>query len=76
MMLTMPEPSADHLEALLPSLCAVIGRERGEDHRFMASLTLEEIADVRRHWSGGSIRRLRHVVEVVLRARDWFKVKH
>jgi hypothetical protein len=39
-------------------------------------MTAAEIADVRRHWDGGSVRRLRQVVDVVLGTRDHFEMKH
>jgi hypothetical protein len=74
--LTMREPSSDDLEGLLPSVCTLIARARGQDLRFLPPLTSEEIADVRRYWSGGSVRRLRQAVEVVLGARDCFEMKH
>ena len=76
LVLRMPEPGAEHLEALLPSLCLAMAREQGLDARFVPPMTAAEIADVRRHWAGGSVRRLRQVVEVVLGARDRFEMKH
>ena len=76
LVLTMPEPRSDDLAALLPSVCALIARAQGQDCCILPPLTLEEIADVQRHWDGGSVRRLRQVVEVVLGARDRFEIKH
>jgi hypothetical protein len=74
--LKMPEPGAEHLEAMLPSLCIAIAREQGLDERFVPPLTRAELADVRRHWGGGSIRQLRQVIEVILEARSLFVTKH
>ncbi|MPR09319.1 AAA family ATPase [Microvirga tunisiensis] len=76
LVLNMPEPGAEHLEAMLPTLCIAIAREQGLDEGFVPPLTFGEIADVRRHWGGGSIRRLRQIVEVVLGARGLFETKH
>ncbi len=76
LVLPMPGPSADHLEALLPTLCIAIAREQGLDERFVSPLTPDEIRDVRRHWTGRSVRRLRQVIEVVLGTRDCFEMKH
>jgi hypothetical protein len=76
LVLQMPEPAAEHLEALLPALCLAIAREQGLDGRFVSPMTAVEIADIRQYWDGGSIRRLRQVVEVVLGARDQFEMKH
>jgi hypothetical protein len=76
LVLQMPEPSAEHLEALLPSLCLAMAREQGLHPRFVPPMTAAEIADVRRYWDGGSVRRLRQVVDVVLGTRDHFEMKH
>jgi ATP-dependent Lon protease len=76
LVLQMPEPAAEHLEALLPSLCLAMAHEQGLDARFVPPMTAAEIADVRRHWDGGSVRRLRQVVDVVLGTRDHFEMKH
>ncbi|MBM1174554.1 AAA family ATPase [Microvirga arabica] len=76
LVLQMPEPAAEHLEELLPALCLAIAREQGLDGRFVPPMTAAEITDVRRYWDGGSVRRLRQVVEVVLGARDQFEMKH
>jgi ATP-dependent Lon protease len=74
--LKMPKPGTEHLEAMLPSLCIAIAREQGLDERFVPPLSSAEVDDVRWHWGGGSIRRLRQAIEVVLGARGLFETKH
>jgi ATP-dependent Lon protease len=49
---------------------AVIARERGLDRRWVMLLDNSEHAAVARHWCGGSVRRLRRIVEAVLHHRE------
>jgi ATP-dependent Lon protease len=65
-----PKPSADDLDALLPAVIADLARERGLDESWMPPLDGAEHAAVAHHWRGGSVRRLRRVVEAVLRERE------
>lgn len=65
-----PEPSAEHLDALLPSVLAAIAGEAGLDPRFHAPLDGVERTVLRARWRGGSVRRLRRAVEAVLRVRE------
>jgi ATP-dependent Lon protease len=65
-----PKPSADDLDALLPAVIADLARERGLDQSWMPPLDGAEHAAVAHHWRGGSVRRLRRVVEAVLRERE------
>jgi len=65
-----PEPGPEHLDALLPRLIEDIARERGVDVRFFPSLDSLERDVLRRRWRGGSVRRLRRMVEGVLRVRE------
>jgi ATP-dependent Lon protease len=67
---TFPKPSADDLDALLPAVIADLARERGLDIRWVAPLDSTERMAVATHWRGGSVRRLRRLVEAVLRERD------
>jgi ATP-dependent Lon protease len=76
LVLKMPKPGTEHLEAMLPSLYIAIAREQGLDQRFVPPLSSAEVDDVRWHWGGGSIRRLRQAIEVVLGARGLFETKH
>jgi ATP-dependent Lon protease len=65
-----PKPSADHLDALLPAVIADLARERGLDENWVPPLDGAEHAAVARYWRGGSVRRLRRIVEAILRERD------
>jgi ATP-dependent Lon protease len=65
-----PKPSADDLDALLPAVITDLARERGLDQRWVRPLDGVERTVVAQHWNGGSVRRLRRVVEAILRERD------
>jgi ATP-dependent Lon protease len=65
-----PKPGADDLDALLPAVVADIARERGLDRRWTPPLDVVERDAASVHWRGGSVRRLRRVVEAILRERD------
>jgi len=67
---TFPKPSADDLDALLPAVIADLARERGLDQSWVPPLDGAEHTAVARHWRGGSVRRLRRIVEAVLLERD------
>jgi ATP-dependent Lon protease len=67
---TFPKPEAGDLDALLPAIIADLASESGLDSRWVDPLAGFERDAVAAHWRGGSIRRLRRVVEIVLRARD------
>ena len=66
----LPMPTTDDLDALLPGLLQAIATERCVDARWIAPLDAVERAAIARHWSGGSIRRLLRILDVVLQARD------
>ena len=67
---TFPKPAADDLDALLPAVLADLARERGLDQSWVPPLDGIERRAVARHWRGGSVRRLRRIVEAILRERD------
>lgn len=71
-----PKPTADHIDALLPAVTADLATERGLDQRWVEPLTGFERDAVAAHWRGGSVRRLRRVVEIVLRARESAAVRN
>jgi ATP-dependent Lon protease len=65
-----PKPSATDLTSLLPAIIADLARERGLDNRWVEPLTGTECDTVAAHWRGGSVRRLRRVVEALLGVRE------
>jgi hypothetical protein len=67
---TFPKPSADDLDALLPAVIADLAKERGLDQSWVPPLDGAEHTAVARYWRGGSLRRLRRIVETLLRERD------
>jgi len=67
---TFPKPAPKDLDALLPAVIADLAGERGLDHRWVAPLDGIERNAVATHWRGGSVRRLRRLVEAILRERD------
>ena len=58
------------LDALLPAVIADLAQERGLHKDWVPPLDGVERAAVAQHWRGGSLRRLRRIVEAVLRTRD------
>ncbi|MGA2568429.1 MAG: AAA family ATPase [Pseudolabrys sp.] len=73
---TFPKPRVEHLDALLPPVIADLAAERGLDSRWIEPLCGEERDAIAAHWRGGSVRRLRRIVEVVLRAREKATVRN
>jgi len=67
---TFPKPAPKDLDALLPAVIADLAGERGLDSRWVAPLDGAERNAVATHWRGGSVRRLRRLVEAILRERD------
>jgi ATP-dependent Lon protease len=67
---TFPKPIANDLDALLPAVIADLARERGLDESWVPPLDGVERAAVTKNWRGGSVRRLRRIVEAILRERD------
>jgi hypothetical protein len=65
-----PEPRASDLDRLIPPVLADLASERSLDARWVAPLTPSERALVAQRWQGGSVRRLRQFIDVILRARD------
>ena len=68
--LEFPEPRAEDLASLLPTIINELARERGLDARWIAPLTIVERETLGAHWRGGSVRRLARLVEVVVRERE------
>ena len=65
-----PKPRPADIELLLPAVTAEIAKERGLDERWIAPLAQDEITAIRRFWHGGSVRKLRRVVEAMINARE------
>jgi ATP-dependent Lon protease len=74
--IAFPKPCAADLDALLPAVLADLGSERRLDPRWMAPLSGDERDLVADHWRGGSVRQLRRILEVILRARDQDAVRN
>lgn len=66
----LPKPAPEHLEALLPAILADLAREKGLHPAFHAPLDGIELTILRGRWGGGSVRRLRRMVDGVLRVRE------
>jgi hypothetical protein len=65
-----PEPGQDHLPTLSRQIIADLLAAQGLDHRWISSLDEIEIEAVTKAWPGGSLRKLRRVIEVVLASRS------
>ncbi|MBA1159232.1 AAA family ATPase [Microvirga mediterraneensis] len=72
----IPSPGPNHLDALASSLARDLCQARGLDERWYVPLTGAEMDLLRAHWTGGSIRVLRRLVQVVLNARDTSAFRH
>ncbi len=68
--LRVAEPTIAHLIPLARTIVAELARESGDDIRFYPDLSDVELAIVERLWRGRSIRRLRRIIEVVVRRRE------
>jgi len=67
---TFPKPGAGDLDALLPAVMVDLAKERELDQRWIQPLDEAEHVAVAKLWQGGSVRRLRRIVEIILRERD------
>ena len=65
----VPEPGPEHLGVLAPRLARAVCRETGLDEGF-GLLDGDELSALADAWPGGSIRRLRRLVEICLRSRE------
>jgi len=65
-----PKPGAADIDSLLPAVMVDLIKERGLDQRWIWPLDEHEHVAVAKLWQGGSVRRLRRIVEVILRERD------
>jgi hypothetical protein len=68
--LRMPDPTWSHLGTLVGQIVEDIARERGVDPRWYPPLAEDEIDVIKGAWPGGSLRRLRMSIEIMLDGRD------
>lgn len=66
----MPDPRPEHALALIATMFNDIADERGLDRRWLQPLAGDELEIVQKAWPGGSLRRLRRVLELLLDGRD------
>ncbi len=66
----LPKPGREHLPALASHLGRDIAKERGWDERFATPFSPIELDVMRRAWRGDSVRRLRRIVQTVIRGRE------
>lgn len=71
-----PKPGFADLDALWPGLIQSLAAERGIDSRWIAPLDATERTIIASAWPGGSVRRLRRVIEALLHSRDYFAHRH
>jgi ATP-dependent Lon protease len=72
----LPRPSPEHVPVIVRTLIADAAADRGLDTRWAAPLDGDELELVLRLWRGGSVRRLREVVERILARREQQAVRH
>ncbi|WAJ28433.1 AAA family ATPase [Antarcticirhabdus aurantiaca] len=65
----MPDPGPEHVGALVRRILEDIARERDEEG-FLPPLAPDEVEVVAATWRGGSLRRLRRAVEILLETRE------
>lgn len=72
----VPEPGAEHLEPIARSMVRAISNDRGIPEAWVQDLDGFELRAVADVWKGGSLRKLRRVLEAVLTARDKSATRH
>ena len=66
----IPDPGWQHVGDLSRRLLNDIAGERGLDPRWLEDLAQDELAIIKKSWPGGSLRRLRRAIEVIVDGRD------
>lgn len=66
----LPKPGRRHLPALASHLGRELAAESGWDERFVEPFTQVELDLMHRAWRGDSVRRLRRIVQTVIRGRE------
>ncbi|MCJ2074439.1 AAA family ATPase [Methylobacterium sp. E-016] len=72
----IPMPRREDLPVVAANLIADLRAERGTDAAWLPDLDGDELALLRRHWKGGSLRPLRRLVETLLAGRDRLAPRH
>ena len=73
--IAFPEPGAERLDILAPRLVERIYVDAGHDPRWARPFEGFELTALADHWRGGSIRRLQHLVETLVEARERHRVR-
>lgn len=68
--LEVPNPSWNHVGDLVKTIICDLASERDLHPNWIAPLDGDELSLVRKAWNGGSIRKLRRVIEVLVAGRD------
>lgn len=68
--LSFPEPRPEYLPELGARMLEQLAKDRGLDPRWHPELTQEELDVLSRYWKGGSLRKLRKLLEGVLMVRE------
>jgi hypothetical protein len=75
-LLRIPAPGPEHLPALARTLVKEIAADRAINPAWGTPLDGDEMEIAARLWPGGSIRRLRSVIEIILSKRDEQALRH
>ena len=67
---TVPDPTWSHVGDLSRRILDDIAAERGLDERWIEDLVPDEMEIVKAAWPGGSLRKLRRALEVLVDGRD------
>lgn len=74
--LTIPAPEPEHLPVVAAQIVADLRRERNTDERWLPDLDGDELELVREHWTGGSMRAVRRMIETIVAGREAFAARH
>ncbi|WP_127753900.1 AAA family ATPase [Devosia sp. 1566] len=66
----VPDPTWQHIGSLTQRILADIATNQGRDPRWVAGLSRDELEIIKQAWPGGSLRRLRKVLEVFVENRE------
>jgi hypothetical protein len=65
-----PEPKGEHLPFLVRQITLDILAEQGLDSRWADALDIVEMRVIAKAWTGGSLRKLRRMIELILACRN------